>query len=100
MATATAKSFTTEFEERTAAEHVVLHEDENTRMIHYVIKPGEQTGWHTHEYDYTVFVYQEEHLHLILQMELVQILIMNRAQRHLIKLPWNIMQLIQEILIS
>ena len=54
MATATAKSFTTEFEERTAAEHVVLHEDENTRMIHYVIKPGEQTGWHTHEYDYTV----------------------------------------------
>lgn len=54
MTTATAKSYTPMADDRTAAPHVVLHEDEHSRMIHYVIKPGEQTGWHTHEFDYTV----------------------------------------------
>lgn len=54
MSTATAKSYTPLAEDRTATPHVVVHEDEHTRMIHYVIKPGEQTGWHTHELDYTV----------------------------------------------
>ncbi len=30
----------------------LLHEDERTRITHWVIKPGEQTGWHLHDYDY------------------------------------------------
>jgi quercetin dioxygenase-like cupin family protein len=54
MTSATAKSYTPMSDDRTAAPHVVVHEDEHSRMIHYVIKPGEQTGWHTHELDYTV----------------------------------------------
>ena len=54
MSTAAAKSFTPNAADRTAAPHIVLHEDERARLIWYVIKPGEQTGWHTHEYDYAV----------------------------------------------
>ncbi|NNE84337.1 MAG: cupin domain-containing protein [Alphaproteobacteria bacterium] len=54
MTSATAKTYTPMSDDRTAAPHVVVHEDEHSRMIHYVIKPGEQTGWHTHELDYTV----------------------------------------------
>ena len=54
MANAAEKSFTPNAEDRTAAPHVVIHEDERARLIHYVIKPGEQTGWHTHEFDYSV----------------------------------------------
>ena len=54
MSTAAAKSYTPMADDRTAAPHVVLHEDEHSRMIHYVIKPGEQTGWHKHEFDYVV----------------------------------------------
>jgi quercetin dioxygenase-like cupin family protein len=48
------KSFTPLSEDRTALPHIVVHEDEHSRMIHYVIKPGEQTGWHKHELDYVV----------------------------------------------
>ncbi len=54
MTTAVAKSYTPLSQDRTAPEHIVLHEDEYSRMIYYVIQPGEQTGWHTHELDYTV----------------------------------------------
>lgn len=54
MATTGSRSFTPNAGDRTAAPHVILHEDERTRLIHYVIKPGEQTGWHTHEFDYVV----------------------------------------------
>ncbi len=54
MSTAAAKSYTPMADDRTAAPHVVLHEDEHSRIIHYVIKPGEQTGWHTHQFDYVV----------------------------------------------
>ncbi len=50
----TANAYTPNADDRTAAPHVILHEDDNSRIIHYVIKPGEQTGWHKHEYDYVV----------------------------------------------
>lgn len=54
MSTVKDKEFTPNAGDRTAAPHIVLHEDERARLIWYTIKPGEQTGWHTHEYDYTV----------------------------------------------
>ncbi len=50
MSTATAKSYTPIADDRTAAPHVVVHGDERSRMIHYVIKPGEQTGWQLQAY--------------------------------------------------
>ena len=31
---------------------VTLFDDDRTRITHWVIAPGEQTGWHLHEYDY------------------------------------------------
>ena len=54
MSSATANAYTPNADDRTAAPHVILHEDEHSRIIHYTIRPGEQTGWHTHEYDYVV----------------------------------------------
>ena len=54
MSTAAAKSYKAMADDRTATPHMVVHEDERSRMIHYVIKPGEQTRWHTHELDYVV----------------------------------------------
>lgn len=38
--------------ERQIGKFELLHEDEKTRITHWVIKPGEQTGWHLHDYDY------------------------------------------------
>jgi quercetin dioxygenase-like cupin family protein len=55
MSTATAeKTYTPMAEDRTAAPHVIVHEDERARIIRYTIRPGEQTGWHTHQFDYVV----------------------------------------------
>ena len=55
MSTATAeKTYTPMAEDRTAAPHVIVHEDERARIIQYTIRPGEQTGWHTHQFDYVV----------------------------------------------
>lgn len=55
MSTASAgKTYTPMSRDRTAAPHVVIHEDEQSRIIQYTIRPGEQTGWHTHQLDYVV----------------------------------------------
>ncbi len=34
------------------AEHTLLHEDARTRITQWVFAPGDQTGWHCHEWDY------------------------------------------------
>lgn len=54
MAKAATTTFTPMAEDRTAAPHVIVHEDERSRIIQYTIRPGEQTGWHTHALDYVV----------------------------------------------
>ncbi|NND50572.1 MAG: cupin [Rhizobiales bacterium] len=54
MTDAASKNYTAMAEDRTAEPHLIVHEDERSRVIHYVIKPGQQTGWHRHELDYTV----------------------------------------------
>lgn len=46
--------YTPASDDRTAAPHVVVHEDDRSRIIQYTLKPGEQTGWHRHELDYVV----------------------------------------------
>jgi len=38
--------------ERQIGHFDLLHEDEKTKITHWVIKPGEQTGWHLHDNDY------------------------------------------------
>jgi quercetin dioxygenase-like cupin family protein len=51
---AAARSYTPMADDRTAAPHTIVHEDARARIIHYVIRPGEQTGWHRHALDYVV----------------------------------------------
>lgn len=34
------------------ARHALLHEDARTRITQWVFVPGDQTGWHRHEWDY------------------------------------------------
>lgn len=58
--------------ERTAAEAAgreighfeVVIENEKTRITRWLIRPGEQTGWHRHEYDYVTIQQSEGRLHL------------------------------------
>ncbi len=62
----------TKLMEKTAAEaadrpigkYELLHEDEKTRITHWVIKPGEQTGWHLHDHDYVTVQQSTGHLFL------------------------------------
>lgn len=30
----------------------LVHEDDDSRILRYVIRPGERTGWHTHDLDF------------------------------------------------
>lgn len=50
--------------DRPMATYTTLHEDNKTRITHWVMKPGEQTGWHSHEYDYVVVQLSGGRLHL------------------------------------
>ena len=34
------------------AHHVLLLENDRTRITQWVFSPGEQTGWHSHAFDY------------------------------------------------
>lgn len=36
------------------AKRTVLIEDDHRRVSHFRFRPGEETGWHKHEYDYFV----------------------------------------------
>ena len=46
--------YTPDAEDRTAELSEIVHEDARSRVVKYTIKPGEQTGWHTHKLDYVV----------------------------------------------
>lgn len=41
-----------------------LIDDERTRITQWLIKPGEQTGWHLHDYDYVTIQQSTGTLHL------------------------------------
>ena len=46
--------YTPDSDDRTAQPSEIVHEDDRSRVVKYTIRPGEQTGWHTHELDYVV----------------------------------------------
>ncbi len=50
--------------DRPMATFKTLHEDEKTRITHWIMKPGEQTGWHSHDFDYVVVQLSGGRLHL------------------------------------
>lgn len=50
--------------DRPLATHQVIHDDEKTRITNWTMKPGEQTGWHSHDCDYVVIQLSGGRLHL------------------------------------
>ena len=54
----------TEAADRPTAAYETLHEDDKTRITLFNIKPGEQTGWHRHEFDYVAVQQSGGRLHL------------------------------------
>ncbi len=53
----------TEAAEQPIAHYETLHEDDKTCITLFTIKPGEQTGWHRHEYDYVAVQQSTGRLH-------------------------------------
>ena len=49
---------------RPIATYNTLLDDEKTCITLFTIKPGEQTGWHRHEYDYVALQQSKGRLHL------------------------------------
>ncbi|MCH2549614.1 MAG: cupin [Alphaproteobacteria bacterium] len=52
MSTKLLEKTTENASEREIGNFTLLHEDNKTRITHWVIKPNQQTGWHMHEFDY------------------------------------------------
>ena len=46
------KKTESELGEFSRATHVLLHEDSRARITQWIFAPGDQTGWHRHEWDY------------------------------------------------
>jgi quercetin dioxygenase-like cupin family protein len=42
----------------------LVFEDEKTRITQWHIKPGQQTGWHLHDFDYVTIQQSEGQLHM------------------------------------
>ncbi len=64
MSTKLMKKTASEAADRPMATFKTLHEDEKTRITHWIMKPGEQTGWHSHDFDYVVVQLSGGRLHL------------------------------------
>ena len=50
--------------DRPIASGKILIEDDKTIITQFTIKPGEQTGWHRHEFDYVAVQQSTGRLHL------------------------------------
>jgi quercetin dioxygenase-like cupin family protein len=50
--------------ERPIASYETLLDDDKTCITLFTIKPGEQTGWHRHEFDYVAVQQSTGRLHL------------------------------------
>lgn len=50
--------------ERPIATSEPLFEDDKTRITQWTMRPGEQTGWHSHDFDYVVVQLSGGRLHL------------------------------------
>jgi len=63
MSTKLSDKTASEAAERRIAVYEALHEDDKTCITLFTIKPGEQTGWHRHEYDYVALQQSTGRLH-------------------------------------
>ena len=53
-----------EIPEVALASHTLLFEDSRTRVTLWLFQPGDQTGWHRHEWDYVTVQKSNGRLHL------------------------------------
>jgi len=63
MSTKLLEKTAAEAADRKLASYEVLHDDDRTCITLFTIKPGEQTGWHRHEYDYVAVQQSSGRLH-------------------------------------
>jgi len=52
MSTKLAEKTATEAADREVGAFTTLIDNDRTRITHWVLKPGQQTGWHLHDRDY------------------------------------------------
>ncbi|MDA0786274.1 MAG: cupin [Proteobacteria bacterium] len=64
MSTKLMEKTATDAADRQVGKFETLIDDDKTRITHWVIKPGEQTGWHLHDFDYVTIQQSEGRLHL------------------------------------
>lgn len=64
MSTKLMEKTAAEAADRPIASYETLLDDERTCITLFTLKPGEQTGWHRHEYDYVAVQQSEGRLHL------------------------------------
>ncbi|MBS27550.1 MAG: cupin [Alphaproteobacteria bacterium] len=64
MSTKLMEKTAVEAADREIGSFTTLVDDEKTRITHWVIKPGQQTGWHLHDYDYVTIQQSKGRLHL------------------------------------
>lgn len=50
--------------DREVGQFTTLLDDDRTRITHWVIKPGQQTGWHLHDFDYVTIQQSEGTLYM------------------------------------
>lgn len=50
--------------DREVGHYETLVDDDKTRVTQWLIKPGQQTGWHLHDFDYLTIQQSEGRLHL------------------------------------
>ena len=64
MSTKLREKTQSEAAEREIGRYEILIDDEKTRITQWHIKPGQQTGWHLHDFDYLTIQQSEGRLHL------------------------------------
>lgn len=64
MSTKLMEKTTREAADREVGHYETLVDDEKTRITQWRIKPGQQTGWHLHDFDYVTIQQSEGRLHL------------------------------------
>lgn len=64
MSTKLLKKTAEEAADRAIGRYETVLDTDLTRITQWLIRPGEQTGWHRHEYDYVTIQQSEGVLHL------------------------------------
>ncbi len=64
MSTKLMEKTAAEATDRPLASYETLLDDERTCITLFTLKPGEQTGWHRHEFDYVAVQQSQGRLHL------------------------------------